>query len=118
MTASGKEAADDEHGAPAADESSAASGEQPVPAGDARRDQDQPQGVRDTEESVIWPSYEEIVGVLYELAAGLFGSVDNPFPAFQVSNRGLLESAIALPHQPYYADFAEKLAAMVRSIAA
>src|SRR3989338_1852095 len=118
MAASGKEAADDEHGAQAADESSAAAGEQPVPAGDARGGQDQPQSVRDLEEPVVWPSYEDIVGVLYELAAGLFGSADNPFPAFQVSNRGLLESAIALPHQPYYVDFAEKLAAMVRSIAA
>jgi death-on-curing protein len=59
-----------------------------------------------------------VVGVLYELATGLFGSAENPYPAFEIMDRGLLESALALPHQPYYETFEEKLAAMVRSIAA
>lgn len=59
-----------------------------------------------------------MVGVLYELATGLFGSAENPYPAFEIMDRGLLESALALPHQPYYETFEEKLAAMVRSIAA
>ena len=35
-----------------------------------------------------------------------------------ISNRDLLESAIALPHQSFYLTFWDKLAAMVRSIAA
>jgi len=56
--------------------------------------------------------------VLYELAAGLFGSAENPFPAFRIERLELLESALALPHQPYYETFFDKLAALVRSIAA
>ena len=66
----------------------------------------------------IWPTYDDIAEVLYELAAGLFESEAESFPAFRVRDGGLIESASALPHQPYYETFAEKLAAMVRSIAA
>lgn len=69
-------------------------------------------------EDARWPSFDEVVGILYELATGLFGSAENPYPAFRVMNRGLIESAIALPHQPYYETFPERLAAMVRSLAA
>lgn len=68
-------------------------------------------------EDARWPSYDELVGMLYELATGLFGSAENPYPAFDVMDRGLIESAIGLPHLPYYQTFQDRLAAMVRSIA-
>lgn len=93
----------------------------PVPPGSARGDRDQPQGAGDPEGQVakyLWPDFEQVVGVLYELARGLYGSAEHPFPAFHVQSRALLESALALPHQPYYETFYDKLAAMVRSIAA
>ena len=47
----------------------------------------------------------------------LYGSPDQAFPAFRIESRALLESALGLPHQPYYETFADKLAALVRSIA-
>lgn len=50
------------------------------------------------------------------MATALFGSAEEAFPSFQVENPGLLASALALPHQPYYETFADKLAALVRSI--
>lgn len=56
-------------------------------------------------------------GVLYELAEGLFGNARQSFPTFQVRDRGLLESAIALPRQGFIEGFSMKLAAMVRSVA-
>lgn len=96
-------------------------GGQPVSPGDARGVGDQPQGLRGTQGPVAgpgWPTFEEVVGVLYELASELFGSAVNPYPAFRIDDRGLLESAIALPHQDFYETFSDKLAAMVRSIAA
>lgn len=64
-----------------------------------------------------WPDLSDVSGILYELATGLFGSAEDAFPSFQIENLGLLESALALPHQPYYETFADKLAALVRSIA-
>lgn len=69
-------------------------------------------------EDALWPSYEDVTVVLYELSAGLFGSADDSYPTFNVANRELLESAIAIPHHPYYGSFESRLAAMVRSIAA
>ncbi|MCH7512283.1 MAG: type II toxin-antitoxin system death-on-curing family toxin [Chloroflexi bacterium] len=57
-------------------------------------------------------------GVLWELAYALYDSPEEAFPSFVIENEGLLESALALPHQPYYETFEDKLAAMVRSIAA
>jgi prophage maintenance system killer protein len=69
-------------------------------------------------EDARWPSFDEVVGILHELATGLFGSAENPYPAFEVLDRNLIESAIGLPHQPYYETFPERLAAMVRSLAA
>lgn len=91
---------------------------QPLPLRSADGSRGEPEGAGEAQGSVVWPTYADIVGILYELAAGLFGTADHPFPAFNVMNRGLLESAIALPHQPYYETFWDKLAAMVRSIAA
>jgi death on curing protein len=89
-----------------------------IPTGGEGRDQERPEGPGDPEGQIVWPDFAQVVGVLYELAVGLFGAADNPFPAFEIANRGLLESAIGLPHQPYYESFYDKLAAMVRSIAA
>ena len=55
--------------------------------------------------------------MLNRLAVGLFGSPEEARPAFVVQSKAQLESALALPHQPYYRTFAEKLAALTRSIA-
>lgn len=55
--------------------------------------------------------------MLNRLAVGLFGSPEEAQPTFVVQSRAQLESALALPHQPYYQTFAEKLAALTRSIA-
>ena len=65
----------------------------------------------------VWPTYEDVTGVLGSLAVGLFGSSGEAHPTFAVQSRERLESAIALPHQPYYETFADKLAALTRSIA-
>jgi prophage maintenance system killer protein len=46
------------------------------------------------------------------------GPSGEPLPAFQIENQSYLESALGLPHQPYYGSFYNRLAAMVRSIAA
>ena len=102
------------------DASAEGSSERPVPGGGPRGRGDQPRGDGNPQGQVapIWPTFEQVVGVLYELATGLFGSIDNPFPAFRISDRRLLESAIALPHQAQYENFFDGLAAMVRSIAA
>ena len=55
--------------------------------------------------------------MLNRLAVGLFGSPEEARPAFVVQSKAQLESALALTHQPYYRTFAEKLAALTRSIA-
>ena len=49
---------------------------------------------------------------------GLTDRSGKPLPAFQIENQSYLESALGLPHQPYYRTFHNALAAMVRSIAA
>ena len=47
----------------------------------------------------------------------LYGGPEEAHPAFAVHSRASLESALALPHQPYYETFADKAAALTRSIA-
>lgn len=47
----------------------------------------------------------------------LYGGSEEAHPAFAVHSRASLESALALPHQPYYETFADKAAALTRSIA-
>jgi death-on-curing protein len=64
----------------------------------------------------IWPTFDQVRGVLYELATGLYGLANSQLPAFKIRDRGLLESAIALPRQSQYETFFDGLAAMVRSI--
>lgn len=65
-----------------------------------------------------WPTFDEVAGILHELAIGLYGNAGEQQLAFRIENPGLLDSALALPHQPYYETFFDKLAALVRSIAA
>lgn len=93
---------------------------QPIPEGGADRGEGQSESPRESEGQVEyrWPTFDEVVGILYELASELFGSADHPYPAFHIDDIGLLESALALPHQPYYETFEEGLAAMTRSVAA
>lgn len=98
------------------------SGQESVSEGSSGRREDQPRGTGASEGQVddpeyVWPAFDDVEGILYELAAGLFGSPEEAFPSFQIENQGLLESALGLPHQPYYESFADKLAALVRSIA-
>ncbi len=98
-------------------------GTDPVAEGRSIRDQDGsrgtgvPQGQIRHEPAYVWPNFEVIEGGLYELARGLYGSPEQAFPSFRIGSRALLESALGLPHQPYYETFAEKLAALVRSVA-
>ncbi len=96
----------------------------PVSEGSASDREDQPPGTGASEGQVdkeaaeyVWPTLDDVKGILYELASGLFGSPEEAFPSFQIENQGLLESALGLPHQPYYESFADKLAALTRSIA-
>ncbi len=65
----------------------------------------------------VWPTFEDIEVGLARLASRLYGSPEQASPSFRIESRALLESALGLPHQPYYETFAEKLAALVRSIA-
>jgi death-on-curing protein len=93
-----------------------------LPTGGAGGDRDQPRSTGDpqgqvTPEEFVWPDLEDVSGILYELATTLFGSTEEAFPSFQIENLGLLQSALGLPHQPYYETFADKLAALVRSVA-
>lgn len=90
-----------------------------------RGDRRQPQGPRGPEGQIefpesswVWPARDDIEFTLYKLASELFASEEESFPSFTVRDWGLLESALALPLQPYYESFFEKLAAMVRSLAA
>jgi len=99
-------------------------GQGSVPEGSASDREDQPPGtgasegqVDDEDVEYVWPTLDDVKGILYELAAGLFGSPEAAFPSFQIENQGLLESALGLPHQRYYESFADKLAALTRSIA-
>lgn len=47
----------------------------------------------------------------------LYGGTEEAHPSFVVQSRASIESALALPHQPYYETFADKSAALTRSIA-
>lgn len=58
-----------------------------------------------------WPTVAKVEGFVAELSAAQGVTL-------HIANQDLLESALALPHQPYYETFWDKLAAMVRSIAA
>ena len=69
------------------------------------------------DQEYVWPTYGDVTGVLNDLAVGLFGRFEEAHPAFTVQSRDSIESAIALPHQPYYETFSDKLAALTRSLA-
>lgn len=93
-----------------------------VPPGGLGGDRTGSQGARGSGRQVatayIWPTFDQVVGTLYKIATCLFGSADNPYPAFRIRDRWLLESVITLLQHPYYEMFHDGLAAMVRSIAA
>lgn len=88
--------------------------------GDEGRGEGEPRGTGASEEQVevVWPALEDVKGVLWELASALYDSPEEAFPSFAIESQSLLESALGLPHLPYYETFEDKLAAMVRSIAA
>lgn len=59
--------------------------------------------------------------MVHRLAAKLFADYGEPLPAFQLfgglrENGGLLESALALPRQPYYPRLHDKAGALLRSL--
>ncbi len=66
-------------------------------------------------------SREDVEVVIQRLAARLFKGYPDPLPAFtllggEAHGGGLLESAIALPRQPYYKTIYDKAAVLFRSI--
>src|SRR5690606_10037402 len=78
-------------------------GEESASEGSAGRREDQSRSAGDSEGSrdpeyveYVWPTFDDVSGILYELAAGLFGSPEEAFPSFQIENQGLLESALAV----------------------
>ena len=64
-----------------------------------------------TAQTEIWPTIADVEELIADLSAEQGATL-------RVANRGLLESALGLPHQGFYETFWDKLAALVRSIAA
>lgn len=99
------------------EEPSPAADPEPVQKGCASGRPRQPQGAglaqgQVTTQPAIWPTIDDVADALIPALQGIHGT------AFHIVDPGLLESALALPHQAYYETFWDKLAAMVRSIAA
>jgi prophage maintenance system killer protein len=63
----------------------------------------------------------DIESIVHTLAANLFSNYDDPLPPFQLfgglrEGGALLESALALPRQPYYRRLHDKAGALLRSL--
>ena len=64
---------------------------------------------------------EDIESIVYGLAGRLFPNYEDPLPALQLfgglrEGGALLESALALPRQPYYRRLHDKAGALLRSL--